>query len=68
MEVLATGGSGFVGGRLIERLVADGAEVRALARSNYSAAKVAELRADPLARGRPGRDARNLDGVRPLNQ
>ena len=30
---LVTGGSGFVGGRLIERLVAHGWQVRALARS-----------------------------------
>jgi uncharacterized protein YbjT (DUF2867 family) len=29
-----TGGSGFIGGRLIERLVADGIRVRALARSD----------------------------------
>lgn len=31
---LITGGSGFVGGRLIERLVAQGWQVRALARSD----------------------------------
>ena len=36
-----TGGSGFVGGRLIRRLVADGWRVRALARSERSAAAVA---------------------------
>jgi nucleoside-diphosphate-sugar epimerase len=35
-----TGGSGFIGGRLIERLVADGVRVRALARSDRSAAAV----------------------------
>ncbi|MBV9514443.1 MAG: NAD-dependent epimerase/dehydratase family protein [Mycobacteriaceae bacterium] len=35
-----TGGSGFIGGRLIERLVADGITVRALARSDRSAAAV----------------------------
>jgi nucleoside-diphosphate-sugar epimerase len=43
-----TGGSGFVGGRLIERLVADGVRVRALARSERSAAKVRALGADPV--------------------
>jgi nucleoside-diphosphate-sugar epimerase len=35
-----TGGSGFIGGRLIERLVADGVGVRALARSDSSTAAV----------------------------
>ena len=35
-----TGGSGFIGGRLIHRLVGDGWRVRALARSDASAAKV----------------------------
>jgi nucleoside-diphosphate-sugar epimerase len=43
-----TGGSGFIGGRLIERLVRDGAEVRALARSDSSAAKVAACGAQPV--------------------
>jgi nucleoside-diphosphate-sugar epimerase len=42
-----TGGSGFVGGRLIERLVRDGHAVRALARSDASAARVRELGAEP---------------------
>jgi nucleoside-diphosphate-sugar epimerase len=42
-----TGGSGFVGGRLISRLVADGHTVHALARSDSSAEKVAELGATP---------------------
>jgi nucleoside-diphosphate-sugar epimerase len=35
-----TGGSGFVGGRLIESLVADGWTVRALARSDAAAEKI----------------------------
>jgi nucleoside-diphosphate-sugar epimerase len=43
-----TGGSGFVGGRLIERLVADGHEVRALARSESSATRVGERGATPV--------------------
>ena len=38
-----TGGSGFVGGKLITRLVADGHTVRALARSDSSAAAVEAL-------------------------
>jgi nucleoside-diphosphate-sugar epimerase len=43
-----TGGSGFIGGRLIERLVGAGWRVRALARSDSSAAKVSELGAEPV--------------------
>lgn len=43
-----TGGSGFIGGRLIERLVREGWTVRALARSDAAAEKVAALGADPV--------------------
>jgi nucleoside-diphosphate-sugar epimerase len=43
-----TGGSGFVGGALIRRLVADGWRVRALARSDRSAAKVEAAGAEAL--------------------
>ena len=43
-----TGGSGFIGGVLIRRLVASGTAVRALARSDGSAATVAELGAEPV--------------------
>lgn len=43
-----TGGSGFVGGRLIERLVADGWRVRALARSDASARVVADRGAEAV--------------------
>jgi nucleoside-diphosphate-sugar epimerase len=43
-----TGGSGFIGGRLIERLIAEGRAVRALARSDDAAARVAELGAEPV--------------------
>jgi nucleoside-diphosphate-sugar epimerase len=48
--VFVTGGSGFIGGTLVRRLVADGHQVRALARSEGSAGKVRELGAEP-ARG-----------------
>jgi nucleoside-diphosphate-sugar epimerase len=46
--VFVTGGSGFIGGRLIGRLVADGRRVRALARSDDAAAKVAAAGAEPV--------------------
>ena len=44
-----TGGSGFIGGRLIRRLAADGVAVRALARSDAAAAKVREAGAEPVS-------------------
>lgn len=53
-----TGGSGFVGGALLERLVADGREVRALARSDEAAEGVSELGAIPVAG-----DVLDLDGL-----
>jgi nucleoside-diphosphate-sugar epimerase len=43
-----TGGSGFIGSRLIERLVAEGRPVRALARSDVAAAKVEALGAEAV--------------------
>ena len=43
-----TGGSGFIGGRLVRRLVAEGVAVRALARSDDSAGAVGELGAEPV--------------------
>ena len=43
-----TGGSGFIGGRLIKRLVFEGRRVRALARSDGAAAKVEWLGAEPV--------------------
>ena len=43
-----TGGSAFIGGRLIRRLVEDGWAVRALARSDSSAARVQAARAEPV--------------------
>lgn len=43
-----TGGSGFVGGRLIRRLTQEGVRVKALARSDGAAAAVAEAGAEPV--------------------
>lgn len=48
MRVFVTGGSGFVGRRLIEALKARGDEVRALARSDKAAATVREVGAEPV--------------------
>jgi nucleoside-diphosphate-sugar epimerase len=48
-EVFLTGGSGFIGGRLIERLRADGHDVRALARSPSAAERVRARGAEPVA-------------------
>jgi nucleoside-diphosphate-sugar epimerase len=47
-SAFVTGGSGFIGGRLIERLRADGHEVRALARSLSAAERVRERGAEPV--------------------
>jgi nucleoside-diphosphate-sugar epimerase len=52
-----TGGSGFIGGRLIERLVREGWTVRALARSDAAAERVAALGADPVRGDLEDRDA-----------
>lgn len=48
MQVFVTGGSGFVGGHLIERLIADGHSVSAMARSKRSESLVAGYGATPL--------------------
>ena len=45
---LVTGGSGFIGGQLIERLVGEERHVRALSRSETAAQRVAELGAEPV--------------------
>ncbi len=58
-----TGGSGFIGGRLIERLVADGWRVRALARSDASAGVVADRGAEAV-RGELADVAALADGAR----
>jgi nucleoside-diphosphate-sugar epimerase len=54
-----TGGSGFIGGRLLDRLSREGWRVRALARSEASAATVSERGAEP-ARG----DLSDPDAIR----
>jgi dihydroflavonol-4-reductase len=46
--VLVTGGTGFVGGAIVERLLADGREVKALARSDDSARALGELGVEPV--------------------
>jgi nucleoside-diphosphate-sugar epimerase len=48
-KAFVTGGSGFIGGRLIERLRADGHTVRALARSDSAAERVRALGAEPVS-------------------
>jgi nucleoside-diphosphate-sugar epimerase len=47
-SAFVTGGSGFIGRSLVRRLAEGGARVRALARSDSSAAVVAELGAEPV--------------------
>ncbi|MFL6293573.1 MAG: NAD-dependent epimerase/dehydratase family protein [Thermoanaerobaculia bacterium] len=42
-KVLVTGASGFIGGRLVERLVRQGADVRVLVRNPASAARLARF-------------------------
>ena len=46
-SAFVTGGSGFIGGKLIRRLVGDGWTVRGLARSDTAAAKVRAAGAEP---------------------
>ena len=76
-RVFVTGGSGVIGGALVERLVQRGDEVVALARSDEAAAKLAErgtqvvrgdtLDVDALARGMDGADlAFHVAGVNKL--
>jgi nucleoside-diphosphate-sugar epimerase len=62
-EAFVTGGSGFVGGRLIRRLLADGYTVRALARSEQAAATVRAAGAMPV-RGELSDEASIAAGAR----
>ncbi|MCA9611910.1 MAG: NAD-dependent epimerase/dehydratase family protein [Sandaracinus sp.] len=62
MKVFVTGGSGFVGGHLIERLVRDGHEVVAMARSDRSAERVAGYGATPSRCDLDLVGARQLEG------
>lgn len=48
MKIFVTGGSGFVGNALVHRLVTDGHEVLALARSDSSSRRVRAAGADPV--------------------
>jgi dihydroflavonol-4-reductase len=48
-RVFLTGASGFVGGALLRRLLADGRQVRALTRSDRSSAALNGLGAEPVA-------------------
>ncbi|MEU8395330.1 NAD(P)-dependent oxidoreductase [Nonomuraea sp. NPDC048892] len=48
MKIFITGGSGFVGGVLVHRLIAEGHEVMALARSGSSIQRVRAAGAEPV--------------------
>jgi len=48
MKILVTGGTGLLGGRLITKLVEDGHEIFALARSTTSHAKLKSMGATPI--------------------
>lgn len=61
MKIFVTGGSGFVGGHLIEALVRRGHDVRALARSDKAAAAVKRYGASPV-RGELGAVTRAMMG------
>jgi dihydroflavonol-4-reductase len=48
LTTLVTGGSGFLGGKIVERLLADGRTVKGLARSDDSARALGVLGAEPV--------------------
>lgn len=58
-RAFVTGGSGFIGGRLIERLRGDGHEVRALARSDAAAERIGSRGGTPVSG-----DLADLDALR----
>jgi dihydroflavonol-4-reductase len=58
VTALVTGGTGFIGAAIVERLLRDGEHVRALARSEASAGALAAAGAEPV-RG----DVRDLDAL-----
>lgn len=63
MHVFVTGGSGFVGGHLVEALVREGHVVSALARSDASAKVVAAFGARPVRADLSGLEARHVEGA-----
>jgi len=63
MHVFVTGGSGFVGGHLIEALVREGHTVSALARSEASGKGVAALGARPVRADLSTLEAHHLAGA-----
>lgn len=63
MRVFVTGGSGFVGGHLIERLVRDGHEVFAMARSERSGAAVEALGARAVTASLGALEPKHLDRI-----
>ncbi len=63
MRVFVTGGSGFVGGHVIERLVRDGHEVLAMARSSASARVVEGFGARAVSASLGALEPRHLAGV-----
>jgi nucleoside-diphosphate-sugar epimerase len=63
MRVFVTGGSGFVGGHLIERLRERGHVVRALARSERAAEAVRAFGAEPARGDLATIDAQTLTGI-----
>ncbi|HSE83901.1 MAG TPA: NAD-dependent epimerase/dehydratase family protein, partial [Thermodesulfobacteriota bacterium] len=48
MKAFVTGGTGFIGGHLIKRLLRDGISVKALAREPIKAGNLRKLGAEPV--------------------